>query len=298
MSALLKMSYHQTLRDTLSTISLLESESGLEPCERPDGAMIDQYGLDHAHVSLSPRQAKERGLLTSGTCGQLGIISSRSKDLESFLVSRLRAKTDLLGSTLYKLTWKEWATPAGRSLWLLRASVRRTSENERIGWHTTQAHDATARGAGQKVKHGTKHGCGDLNRDAALAGWSTTKATDGSGGRTTETEGGGNIHLDKQARLAGWAAPTARDHKDGTSDGTVSENSLLGRQVWVTNHRDPARLTVTGEMLTGYIAGMSDGGQLSPEHSRWLMGLPIEWSSCADTAMESFSRKRKRSSKL
>jgi hypothetical protein len=105
--------------------------------------------------------------------------------------------------------------------------------------------------------------------------------------------------LDHQVLLiAGWALPTARDHKDGTSDGTVSENSLLGRQVWVTNHRDPARLTVTGEMLTGYIAGMSDGGQLSPEHSRWLMGLPIEWSSCADTAMESFSRKRKRSSKL
>ena len=35
-------------------------------------------------------------------------------------------------------------------------------------WHTTQAHDPNPRSEGQKAKHGTKHGCGDLNRDAAL----------------------------------------------------------------------------------------------------------------------------------
>ena len=37
------------------------------------------------------------------------------------------------------------------------------------------------------------------------------------------------------AQQAGWATPTGRDHKDSSSDGTVPENGLLGRQVWGWN---------------------------------------------------------------
>ena len=38
------------------------------------------------------------------------------------------------------------------------------------GWTTPTAHDTSPRGKGQKLKHGTKHGCADLNADAILAG--------------------------------------------------------------------------------------------------------------------------------
>jgi hypothetical protein len=43
----------------------------------------------------------------------------------------------------------------------------------------------------------------------------------------------------------------------------------------------PARLTASGELLTGFYAGTKSGGQLSPEHSRWLMGYPPAWANSA-----------------
>src|SRR5206468_11603758 len=89
-----------------------------------------------APANLSARQVKEMGLMTSGIYGQPCSTSLRSAALQSFLESKLRVKTQTLGSTLYKLTWKPWVMPSGRSRSRLRASVLRTSETEHTGWPT------------------------------------------------------------------------------------------------------------------------------------------------------------------
>lgn len=58
-----------------------------------------------------------------------------------------------------------------------------------------------------------------------------------------------------------------------------------------------AQLAVSGATATGGTAATASIGQLNPDYSRWLMGLPTVFSSCADTAMQSVRRSRQSSSK-
>ena len=128
-----------------NVISLPESVYGRSHCGGPDGETIRAFGQALAPVNLSARQAKETGLLTSGIYGPHGSTLSRSASLTESLVNKLRARAQTLGSTLYKLTWKRWVTPSGRSRFRLRASALPKSGTDFTGWPTPtcpMAHDS------------------------------------------------------------------------------------------------------------------------------------------------------------
>jgi len=104
-------------------------------------------------------------------------------------------------------------------------------------------------------------------------------------------------HVVKFSNLASRSTPSSRDWKDssGMSEtGVDPDGSIRSRLDQLPRQ---AQLAVIGEIATGGLAGTESAGQLDPEYSRWLMGLPPEWSSCAVTAMQSYRKQPKPSSK-
>ena len=312
--------------DTPSAISLPVSASGATPCAAPVGQTTAPCGLAPARANLSARQAKARGLMTSGTYGPHSTTLSASAALTRFLASRLQAKTASVGSILYRLTWKDRVTPSGRSIPALRASARLISDNGFTGWPTPKSTDAKGnpyeatearRSELRKATilagwptpttntndqpDNTQRGLETLLGQAKLAGWVSPTAQDHSRGAKEARSHDTGVPLTQQVALAGWPTPTTRDHKD-TGDLSASMQRRDGKMrrdsiTRLANLCYPARLTASGEMLIGSSAVMESGGQLNPAHPRWLMGLPPEWDACAVMAMQSLPRKRKHSSK-
>ena len=162
-----------SLSDTCSATSLPVLVAGATPCALPDGPTTDLFGRAVAHASPSAQQAPKKAPLMIDTSGLSGSISSASAALESSLVSKLKQRLTTDGLILFNLIWKAKATPAGRQVYRLRASARRTLDNDCGSWPTTLTADGRgSAGVGKR----------ELPNVAKWVGWPTTSTRDYKGG--------------------------------------------------------------------------------------------------------------------
>jgi hypothetical protein len=142
MSETLETCTPETCTGIRSAISSPGSASGRLRFAVQNGPTIDLFGPVPVRANLSPRQAKELGLMTSGTSGLRGIGSLHSADLSTCLGSKLQALPDSVGSIEFLPTFKTRTTPAGRSISALAASHFRFDGRAFSLWPTPTVNDS------------------------------------------------------------------------------------------------------------------------------------------------------------
>ena len=239
------MSDQMTLDLIPNATSLQELGYGATHCDLLAGMMIDLYGLEAVHASLSAVQESRKAPKTSGTCGQSGLTSSEPADLQSSLENRLQQRLATLGSTLFKQTWKRKVTPQGRSFLAHTASVRRTSDSDCGSWPTTTAVDRVRdEDTMQKCAEFRKRNANQntvplyLGEVGSLASWPTPQVFDSTNngearplrykgnapsekGNTRNPHAAGSYRGDLKdgVEFAGWPTPCTQDGPNGGPNG-------------------------------------------------------------------------------
>ena len=211
-----------------------------------------------------------------------------SNALSERIGERLKINLSKYGSMEYNLTWKEHTTPSGRRLWRHVASARRTSVKdvggEQSGWPTLNARDwkdgaapsVMSSGRSDKLAHSI----------FLLTGRPTPRAEDSESSGMRHSRGVADT-LTAQASVAGWATPITNDalgsqycYGPKKPDGTRAVFLKLPGEAQLTH----------GEIPTGTPAEMAntEGFQLNPAFSLWLMGYPTKWHDAGLSALRSF----------
>jgi len=300
----LQMFNQTTSKDTPNAISSLGSASGHTPSDKQGSQTIHPSGQDLVLANPSHQQGEEQAQQTNDISGPNSTVWSKSAALQESLASRLQVRLAPLGSTLYKLTWRKKNTPRGWSYSQLVASAHRIKDSVSTGlpktpWSTTRTTDGTGGPRPVEIRDGKAVRVSkttgqtfrlNLADQAKLSHWPTPQQRDykGPSGRSSKFQ---ETDVPWVAKLAHWPTPIKSDAR-GSAGAEPRKMAELPNLVKLTG---PARLTATGQIQIGSTAETTNGGQLDPAHSRWLMGLPTEWDDCAAMVTLSSRRKRKRS---
>lgn len=234
------------------------------------------YSYDHGNHDA-------KTLKLAGAAKLVGWPTPQAGDSKRGISSEHRKRQQEKGNGHSELTWSarlaSWATP--------------TASLADKGVRTVEGGQAEA-----LRNHGP-----DLSAQVTLTSWATPQSRDWKGSNTagpTETRGSKGPPLNEQARLtlAPWATPVSTELGNSLeSYRAMKANMKSGARSAITHPSLQAQLAASGPMPTGSTASTESIGQLDPDHSRWLMGLPREWADCAPTATRSTRKSRKPSSK-
>ena len=290
------MSNPVILMNSRNAISSRESEAGHTPSASPDGQTTDQSGQAVALVSRFRAPGKCAATPTTDISGQLFADLSRSLVLQQSLASRLRARLDLNGSLLFRLTWKHATMLSGLPLLRQRASARGTSGKGSIGsppagsWRTPTSSDGN-RGAIDVQKK--KQIGSAVNLPDQVKSWPTPKASDGEFGTpmTTGRPIEKSTHLATIAKVAGWGTPMESDKGRMPNEDLAKERAEKG----IANLSDHARMAAWGTPRS--FMGKGFPGR-PPEKSRdnledHVWGIPTTGRPAAWTTPAAHFRERK-----
>jgi len=223
------------------------------------------YSPQDIHVNPFLPQGSARERRTTATSGRTSAQSLHTKDHPRTFSKTLMA-TSVWGSTQCSLTWKPKATPQGRLLFQLAASVHRTEETESGLWATPRTTDVTG----------------------------GPRQLDEKGYRVSKT----NPNLKFGANLADqvkmWPTPRASEYKDCGPVGSKSHTHMYDRKylcatvkMWPTPSASEHKAGLPGDKMQKMLGNHpevrnSGTGTLNPTWVEWLMGYPKGWTELKD----------------
>ncbi len=223
------MSSQKMSKGSPNAIGSQGSASGATPLERLDGQMILPFGQAPAPARVSVQAGSGEALAISVTYGPHGSGSYASAALTQSLASRLRPVTDSLGSTLFRLIWKERVTPSGRRICALRASGRHTGDKGSTlleSWPTPRVNASTEspEAADNRGARPNKNG-DNLDGIAALAAWPTPMGAPTSEASHNQSSG---QYRRVMMECSPWPTPNAMEGGQTSRGGKRKGEKLMG----------------------------------------------------------------------